>query len=493
MSDVVSVEARPGQQERRAPRDTKALNGDHHHVDLLVIGGGSGGFAAAIAATELGKRVGMVNAGPLGGTCTNRGCIPSKALIRAADRWFRAGRHPLAAVGTAQLDLDWTQVQAQKDRLIGDLRQGRYWDVLAAYPDITLVDGRASFQPDGSVRVGERSYLADRYLVATRARPRMVPLPGMDEAEPLTSTTLMELPKLPDSLLVLGGRAVSLELSQMMARLGVQVTILQRSSRLVPDHEPEIGRAIQQYLGEDGINVVTAARVERLSREGDTRVVHALVMGRLREYRADQVLLALGRQANTDGLGLDEVRVQLTADGAIRVNEFLQTSNPRIYAVGDVTTAPEYVYVAAAGGTLAAHNAFADDPTAFDLSVVPGVIFTDPQIATVGLTEAAAQAAGYQVKAATIPMDYVARAQVAHDLCGLIKLVADSATGRLLGAHVVTAEGGESIQTATLAVKFGLTIDDLVGTLFPYLTYTEGLRLTAVSFDKDLSMLSCCV
>lgn len=279
----------------------------------------------------------------------------------------------------------------------------------------------------------------------------------------------------------------------MMARFGVQVTILQRSGRLVPDHEPEVGRAIGEYLAEDGINVITGAQVDRVSRDADERVVNARVLGQDREFRADEILLAWGRQANTSGLGLDQVGVELTAGGAVKVNDYLQTTNPAIYAVGDVTELPEYVYVAAASGTLVTHNAFADEAVPLDLSVVPGVIFTEPQIATVGMTEQQAQAAGHAVRTSVIGMEYVARAQVVHDLCGLVKLVADASTGRLLGAHVVSGEAGEVIQAATLAVKFGLTIDDLTTTLVPYLTFGESLRQAAVSFDKDLSTLSCCV
>ncbi len=461
--------------------------------DLLVVGGGSGGFAAAITAAEAGRRVAVVNAGPLGGTCTNRGCIPSKSLIRAAEVWSRAAKHPFAGVGTAQIGLDWAEIQAQKDRLIGDLRRARYVDVVAAHPEITVIEGTGAFESDGSVRVGEHSYRADRYVVATGAEPRVPALPGVEEAAPLTSTTLMELAKLPRSLIVLGGRAVALELGQMMARFGVEVTILQRSGRLVPDHEPEVGRAIAEYLAEDGLNIVTGIQIVGLGRDGDERVVRTRVLGRDREFRADQILLALGRQANTRGLGLDEVGVELTASGAVMVNEYLQTTNPAIYAVGDVTELPEYVYVAAAAGTLVAYNAFDDAPTALDLSVVPGVIFTEPQIATVGMTEQQAHAAGHAVRTSVIGMEYLARAQVAHDLCGLIKLVVDASTGTLLGAHVVSGEAGEVIQAATLAVKFGLTIDDLTSTLVPYLTFGEGLRLAVVSFDKDLSTLSCCM
>ncbi len=475
------------------PASAEPVNGTtSYEFDLLVIGGGSGGFAAAITATDLDKRVGMINAGTIGGTCTNVGCVPSKALIRAAEAWHKAGHHPFQGVNTTQVQLDWSAVRAQKDALVSSMRQSKYVDVLAAYPDITFIEGRAVFEADGSVRVGDRQYRASRYVIATGAQPRMLPLSGLEEAQPLNSTTLMDLDVLPRSLIILGGRAVALELGQMMARLGVEVLILQRSLRLVPDHEPEIGRAIQDYLEQEGMGVLTGVQVERLSREGDTRVVHARLMGQQREFRADQVLMALGRHPNTEGLGLEHVGVKLDEQGAIVVNEYQQTSNPIIYATGDVTTNPDYVYVAAAGGAVAARHALTGAQKPLDLSAMPGVIFTDPQIATVGLTEAQARRQGYEVNAQTLSLDYVPRAQVARDTRGLIKLVADAATGRILGAHVLAAEAGEVIQSATLALKFGLTLDDLTDTLFPYLIQAEGLKLAALSFTKDVAKLSCC-
>lgn len=463
-----------------------------YDFDLLVIGGGSGGFAAAITATELGKRVAIVNTGTIGGTCVNVGCVPSKTLIRVAEVWHKAGHHPYKGANTSQVELDWSTVRSQKDTLVSDLRQSKYVDVLKAYPDITFIEGRAAFESDGSVRVGDGKYRASRYVVATGAQPHMLSIPGLEEAQPLNSTTLMDLDVLPGSLIILGGRAVALEFGQTMARLGVEVLILQRSSRLVPEHEPEIGRAIQDYFEQEGMGIFTGVQVERLSREGDTRIVHARLMGQQRDFRADQILMALRRHPNTDGLGLQHVGVRLDDQGAIMVNEYQQTSNPVIYATGDVTTNPEYVYVAAAGGALAARNASTNVQKPLDLSALPGVIFTDPQIAAVGLTESQARQQGYEVKAQTISLDFVPHALAARDTRGLIKLVADAATGRILGAHVLAAAAGEVIQTATLAVKFGLTLDNLTDTLFPYLTQTEGLKLAALSFSKDIAMLSCC-
>src|SRR5258708_490145 len=334
-------------------------------------GGGSGGFAAAITAQELGKKVGLINAGTIGGTCVNVGCVPSKTLIRAAEAWHSAGHHPFQGVHTRQVELDWSTVRAEKDRLVESLRQSKYVDVLAAYPDITLIEGRAAFQADGSVQVGGRHYRAKRYVIATGAQPRMLAIPGLEEAQPLNSTTLMDLDRLPKSLIILGGRAVALEMGQMMARFGVEVLIVQRSSRLIPEHEPEIGRAIQDYFEQDGIGVITGVQVERLSRDGETRVVHARVMGQRREYRADQILMAVGRQPNTKSLGLEHIGVKLNGAGAVIVDEFQQTSNSIIYATGDVSTNPEYVYVAAAAGTLAAPNALSDTPQPLDLASLP--------------------------------------------------------------------------------------------------------------------------
>ena len=460
--------------------------------DLLVIGAGSAGFAAAIKGTELGLRVGLVGEGTIGGTCVNIGCVPSKTLIRAAEAWHNAGDHPFKGVNTKQESLDWKTIRQEKDDLVASLRQSKYIDVLSAYPEVTYIEGRAVFQTDGSLQVGDKSYHSERYIIATGARPTMLAVPGIEEADPLNSTTLMDLEVLPESLIVLGGRAIALELGQTMARLGVNVLILQRSSRLVPDHEPEIGRAIKKYLEGEGLGIITGVQVEHLSREGETRIVHARVMGQERDFRADQILFALGRTANTYGMGLENVSVEMTENGTIIIDEYQQTSNPRIFAAGDVTTNPELVYVAATGGSLAAQNALADSREPLDLSSLPVVIFTDPQIATVGLTEADARHQGYEVKVSTIDLEYVPRALAARDTRGFIKLVADATSNRLLGAHVLSADGGEVIQTAALAIKFGITIDDLTSTLFPYLTQVEGLKLAAIAFDKDVSMLSCC-
>lgn len=206
-------------------------NGDHgNDFDLLVIGAGSAGFAAALKGVDLGSLIAMVGYGDLGGTCVNVGCVPSKTLIRAAEAWHNSGHHPFKGINTLQGSLDWDIVRSEKNELVADMRQNKYADVLAAYPEITYIEGHASFTKDGTLQVGDKTYRAHRYLVVTGGRPQMLPIPGIDEVEPLNSTTLMELEQLPESLIILGGRAIALELGQTMARLGVKVLILQRSA-----------------------------------------------------------------------------------------------------------------------------------------------------------------------------------------------------------------------------------------------------------------------
>ncbi len=472
--------------------------GPEADYDLVVIGTGGAGMAAAIRAAEMGKRVCIIEAGTIGGTCVNVGCVPSKTLIRAAEVYHKAGHHPFAGILTRAEEVGWPQVVGQKNRLVAELRQSKYIRVLASYGDrITLTRGRARLLPDGSVVLdnGETCH-PSRIVIATGARPRILPLEGVGDVEALTSTTAMALKEQPRSLIIIGGRAIALELGQTFARFGTQVTLLQRSSRILPRHEPEISGALAEYLHQEGMVIHTGVTPLAVRQEDGQKVVVARVDGKPREFRAEHVLMATGRTPNTQDMGLEKAGIELDEQGFIVVNPYMQTSNPRVYAAGDVTTGPKLVYVAAAGGGLAAENALEGNHKRLDLTVLPQVVFTDPQVATVGLTEAEAREKGHDVAVSTLPLAYVPRALAARDTRGLIKLVADRATDRLLGAHILAAEGGEAIQTAALAIKMGLevgfTIANLREMLFPYLVQVEGLKLAALAFEKDVAQLSCC-
>ncbi len=465
--------------------------------DLLVIGAGAAGMGAAIKAAELGYSCALIEAGTIGGTCVNVGCVPSKALLRASEAYHHAGNHEFPGVYTRAEGLDWEKVIAEKDLLVEGLRQQKYINVIEAYPQITLFHGKAEFQTDGSVLVdGDQVIRGSKTVIATGAAPRMLPLKGIETVEVLTSTTAMELEQLPHSMIVVGGRYIALEQSQMFARFGTKVTLLQRSERLIPEHEPEISEGIAEVFREEGIDLQTGVELLEIREEGGDKIITAGVNGQTREFHAEHVLMATGRSANTEKLELERVGVEIDASGAIVVDDATQTVNPDIYAAGDVTNRPQLVYVAAAAGAVAAENALLGSRKKLDLSVLPEVIFTDPQISVVGLTEAQAVAQGRQVETAQIPLEHVPRALAARNTRGLIKLVSEHSSKRLLGAHVLAAEGGEIIQSAAMAIhcgeKYGFTVQDMRKMLFPYLTQVEGLKLASLTFNKEISRLSCC-
>ena len=459
--------------------------------DLVVIGAGSAGFSAAITAADLGARVALIGRGVIGGTCVNIGCVPSKTLIRAAETLHNARAAARFAGIRADAELtDWRATVRQKDELVSELRRARYTGLLPAYSGIAHHEGPARLVEKG-VEVNGTRIGAGKIIIATGARPAVPAIPGIADVPYLTSTTALALEELPRSLLVVGAGYVGSELAQMFARAGVKVTLVCRS-RLLPRAEPEIGAALTRYFENEGISVVSdiAYREIRNARSGVALTIAQ--DGRSRTIDADQVLIATGRAPNIEGLGLAEHDIALGQNGGIAVDHFMRTTRAGIYAAGDVTGCDQFVYMAAYGAKLAANNALNGDKLRYDNKAMPAIVFTDPQVASVGLTEAAARAAGHEVRVSTIGLDQVPRALSARDTRGLIKLVAHAGNGRLLGAHLLAPEGADSIQTAALAIRHGLTVDDLAEAIFPYLTTVEGLKLAALSFGKDVAKLSCC-
>ncbi|KUM25588.1 pyridine nucleotide-disulfide oxidoreductase [Mesorhizobium loti] len=459
--------------------------------DLVVIGAGSAGFSAAITAADQGAQVALIGSGTIGGTCVNIGCVPSKTLIRAADTLHNARAAARFAGITAEAELaDWRGTVRQKDALVSELRQAKYVDLLPAYDGIAYREGPARLV-DGGVEMNGTRIPAGKIIIATGARPAIPVIPGIETVPYLTSTTALELEELPRSLLVIGGGYIGAELAQMFARTGVKVTLACRS-RLLPESEPEIGAALTGYFQDEGISVV-AGIAYRAIRKADQGIALTVARdGRDTTIHAEQVLLVTGRTPNIEGLGLAEHGVAVAANGGIVVDDRMRTSKSGIYAAGDVTGHDQFVYMAAYGAKLAAKNALNGDSLRYDNSAMPAIVFTDPQVASVGLTEAVARAAGQAVRTSTIGLDQVPRALAARDTRGLIKLVADAGSGRLLGAHILAPEGADSIQTAALAIRQGMTVDDLADTIFPYLTTVESLKLAALSFGKDVAKLSCC-
>jgi len=465
----------------------------HGEFDVAIVGGGSAGFAAAIKSAELGTQVALIEGRTLGGTCVNVGCVPSKSLIRAADAQHRRGHHGFRGIATSDGEPDWPMVRAEKDGLVAELRQSKYGNVLRAYPSITLFQEGATLVSGREVRLASgRTLTAGKIVVTTGASPWAPPIPGLADAGYLDNASAMAVERLPESLIVIGASAVGLELAQMFARLGVRVTVLEALPRVVPTEDPDVGNALGDYLRLEGLEVHTESRIDRVTRGRDGYAVYCRAGREARTARAEQLLVATGRRANTAGFGLDRIGVTLGKKGEIVVNEFLQTTNTDVYAAGDAIGDPMFVYVAAYAGTLAAENALTGNGRRYDLSALPKVTFTDPAVASVGLTEDQARAEAIEPLASKLPLQHVPRALAARDTRGFVKLVADARTKKLIGAHILAAEAGEMITEPTLAIKFGLTIEDLTSTFHPYLTLSEGIKLAAQAFTKEVQKLSCC-
>lgn len=466
-------------------------NNNNARFDLIVIGAGSAGFSAAITASEQGAKVALIGHGTIGGTCVNVGCVPSKTLIRAVEAVHHANTASrfVGVAGNAQIT-DWGALVAQKDALVSDLRQARYSDLLPAYSNVAYHEGQARLV-GGGVAIGGQRLASERIIIATGTRPAVPTIPGIADVSALDSTAALSLSTLPRSMIVLGGGYIGAELAQIFARAGVKVTLVFRS-RLLPEAEPEIGAALAGYLTDEGITIVGDLAYESLRRTDEGVALTVIKAGRPEVISAERILAATGRAPNTEHLGLAEAGVTQSASGAIVVDDHMRTSKAGIYAAGDVTGRDQFVYMAAYGAKLATTNALNDNSLRYDNSAMPAVVFTDPQVASVGLTEARARAAGHEVRTSVLPLAYVPRALAARDTRGLIKLVADGRTRRLLGAHILAPEGADSIQTAVMAIRGRLTIDDLAETIFPYLTTVEGIKLAALTFDQDVTKLSCC-
>lgn len=495
----VHQERSPGAHPAHVAAGTVAAAGDRTRIDpdadydLVIVGGGSAGFSAAIKGAELGARVALVEGGTLGGTCVNVGCVPSKTLIRAAEAQHRRVHHGFKGIVAADGRADWAAVRSQKDELVSRLREAKYWDVLRSYTDITLIEQRATITGGRGVRLADgRTISAGKIVITTGASAWAPPIPGLVTAGYLDNATAMALESLPAAMIVVGASAVGLELAQMFSRLGVRVTVLEAAPRLVPAEDPAIGDALGGYLRDEGLTIHTGVAITSVNRNGGRHAVAFNDAASARHVEADQLLIATGRRPNTAGFGLETAGVTVGRRGEVVANEFLQTANPDIYAAGDVLGDPMFVYVAAYAGAVAAENALTGNRRRYDLSALPRVTFTDPGVASVGRTAAQAREAGIEPLVSTLPLAHVPRSLAARDTRGFVQLVADDATRQVIGGHILAAEAGEMITEVALAIRFTMRIEDLTSTFHPYLTLSEGVKLAAQTFDKDVSKLSCC-
>ncbi|MDN4571690.1 mercury(II) reductase [Pandoraea sp. XJJ-1] len=471
--------------------DTKRGDGEQA-LHVAVIGSGGAAMAAALKAVELGARVTLIERGTLGGTCVNVGCVPSKIMIRAAHIGHLRQASPFdAGIGAVAPVIDRPRLLAQQQARVDELRHDKYEGILASNPNINVLHGEVRFTGGHTLAVtltagGERTLSFDRCLVATGATAAVPPVPGLKETPYWTSTEALVSDVIPKRLAVIGSSVVALELAQAFARLGSHVTVLARHTLLYQE-DPAVSEAVTAAFRAEDIEVLTQTQASRVS-HADDRFVLTTNHG---EVRADRLLVATGRAPNTGTLNLASAGVQVDERGAIVIDAGMRTSAPDIYAAGDCSSQPQFVYVAAAAGTRAAINMTGGDAR-LNLDAMPAVVFTEPQVATVGYSEAHAHQAGIETDSRTLTLDNVPRALVNFDTRGFIKLVAEAGSGRLIGVQAVAPEAGELIQTAAIAIRARMTVQELADQLFPYLTMVEGLKLAAQTFSKDVKQLSCC-
>lgn len=461
--------------------------------EILIVGSGSTAFAAALRAQSLGLAVKMIEKSVLGGTCINWGCIPSKTLIHGAFVRHTALAGTELGMGTATDGPCISRFFAHKEQVVDHLRQTRYLDVLKGAPEIEVIKGTARFIGPDAVQVGEKIYRSNRILIAAGGQPRTIPIPGLENTPYLTSRSALLLKEIPQSLIIIGGGVIAVELGQMYLRMGCRVTILEHGPRLLPMVEPELVTALQEGLSAEGMEIIINASTSAVSHDGTDTVVEAGVEGKPRQFRAEKLLIAVGTAPATTGIGLEKAGVELDPKGFIAVDGEMRTNVPGIWAAGDVVGGMMIATVGAREGIVAVDNMV--NPGCgcrVDYHTVPVAIFTDPEMGIVGYTEAAARKAGFQVTVNTIPAAAIPKAHVTGDTQGIIKIVADSVSGRLLGIHLCCHRGADIINEAALAIQCKLTTEDMASMLHVYPSMAEGLRLCAQGFSRDISRLSCC-
>jgi mercuric reductase len=476
--------------------------------DLVILGGGAAAFAAMTEANRRDLSTAMVNTGlPIGGTCVNVGCVPSKHLLAVAENGASASESPFNAVTYTEVPtVDWADALDGTDDLVEGFRQEHYVDV-AEHFESDIYEGYGQLVDDTTIEVvngadeGAR-ITGQKALVATGSSPWAPPIDGLDEVDYYTSETILEKRDLPENIVIIGGGYIALEWGQILHHVGVDVTILQRSERVLSGMEGQLGREMQRAFEEEDIEVVTGndfQRVHASATDGGAKAIQSgvavetTVDGTERTITGDALFVATGVQPNSEGIGLESVGVETDDDGTIHVNEHFQTTNPHIYAAGDVIGEPELETVAAKEGNHAVKNAFGNEGVSIDYDAVPAVVFTSPEVASVGTTELEYMDEHGTCSCRTVQMEDVPRAKAVKNTDGLGQVVKHHETDEIVGVHMVGPRAADMIMEATLAVKFGLTVDDIIDTVHPFPTFSEVFKQACQAFRRDTSKMSCCI
>ncbi|MCQ6278455.1 dihydrolipoyl dehydrogenase [Bacillus sp. EB600] len=456
--------------------------------DVVIIGGGPGGYVAAIRGSQLGLKVAVVEKSKVGGTCLHAGCIPTKALLRSAEVYVQTKiADRFGVIASPEIGLDFSKAQNRKEEIKDRLFKGIQH--LMQKGKIDVYDGKGSILETKDVLIelnngeGEIILSPRNILIATGSRPRTLPGLDVDEKYVMTSDESLEMVELPNSIIIVGGGVIGIEWASMLVDFGLQVTVIEYADRILPTEDQDVSKEIQRLLKKKGVKIVTGAKVlpETLEK-GEGVSVKAEHKGKETSFSADKLLVSVGRSPNTEGIGLEKTSVELNGI-FIKTNEHYQTNEPNIYAIGDVIGGLQLAHVASHEGIIAIEHIAGENPGVLDSSLVPKCVYCSPEVASIGLTEDQAKEKGYQVKTGKFSFRGIGKALVYGDSDGFVKLVVEEGTNKLLGAHMVGPHVTDMITEVGLASVLNATAMDIAHTIHPHPTLTEAIGEAALAVD----------
>jgi dihydrolipoamide dehydrogenase len=462
--------------------------------DLVILGGGTGGYVAAIRASQLGLKTAIVEKGKLGGTCLHQGCIPSKALLRSAEVYATAKHSEDFGVITSDVSIDFGRVQERKNKIIDQLHKGvqhlMKQGKIDVYEGLGRILGPSIFSPmPGTISVemnnGEENemILPKNVIVATGSRPRTLPGLEIDGEYVVSSDEALQLETLPSSIIIVGGGVIGIEWASMLTDFGVEVTVIEYADRIIPTEDKEISKEMQRLMKKKGVKLVTNAKVlpETLVKDNGV-AISAEVKGTLKEFKAEKILVSVGRQANIEGIGLENTEIQIEK-GFIEINDVLQTKESHIYAIGDVIGGLQLAHVASHEGILAVEHIAGKDPSPIDYNLVSRCIYSSPEVSSVGITEEQAVEKGHKVKIGKFSFRAIGKALVFGESDGFVKIVADETTNDILGVHMIGPHVTDMITEAGLAMVLDATPWEVAHTIHPHPTLSEAIGEAALAVD----------
>jgi mercuric reductase len=462
--------------------------------DLIIIGGGAAGFAAAMKANDLKAKTLMVNNDTisLGGTCVNVGCIPTKYLLNIGDLINESREQRFQGVRSS-ISVNFQKVIEGKNNLIKQLQFDKYENVLKKLLNVDLVEGSAKYISNSEIQVDNQSvFQAKNFIIATGSSSLIPLIKSIELVDYITNIEALQLKKLPKSMIVIGGGALGVEFAQLFSRYGTKVYLFEMLDRIVPNEEPEISKYLEDYLQEEGIEIYTNAKIIEIENDSNEKIIKLLINNDELSFKAEHILIAAGRKPNTHNLGLEKVGIKLGKKREIIVDEFMNAGE-NIWAAGDVIGEPMLETVAAREGMIAANNALSNEQIKMDYRIVPHAIFTNPQVGSIGLTDLQANQLGFDCRCNTIPIGFVAKSKILNDDRGVLKIVINRKTEEILGIHILSVNAADLIHEGVMIIKNHMTLDDVISTLHVFPTLSEAIKLTAQSFKRDISIISCCI